>query len=457
MNDKIMTEKEFSEWVRKLTPAAALEVWDHAMRERLIELSAPGSRGQLSEKEADALRRIKDYLENFEIKDRRVVIKAADALGEDVAPIPWGYWKRRGILFPKKSSPKTAMTWTTLENGERVVSTTADIGNKVVTHRGFIPAGVSEKDLPKLGNLTTDIYRASVFFQKAQIRQTNSVTWPHVTKGELLKFLGYDEKQRTRGGKILELIDQAYQTLAFFTFEIKDKKTGQIEEVDHILSWRRDMEGRGFYFKLNDDHTRLILALARGEKIEGHYAGLPLWLLRENMTPAKRGIFEELISLAGLQRPYPVFIKTILTKWAGLSEAEAKRKNSALALTEFLIPILNEAQDKGLIKGYAYDPRSARINNHLEWKILFSFHYKKKHYAVDPGLFAAMMELWGQPTLFDDREEAEKRREKKREQFTAIIKKHGAGQIGRIFEATKAEGEGAFWQKVKGDEGAGAE
>lgn len=428
---------------------------------RLEELAATAAQRPLSAAEADELRGIKDHFVggHFEIKDRRIVVRAQDALAVDVAPIPWKHWEKHGILFPKKSSPKTSISWATLESGEHVVSMTADLGNKTVTHRGFIPADVSEKDLPKFGELTNKIYLTSIFFQKAQIRQTNSVTWPHVTKGELLKFLGYNEKQRTRGGKILELIDLAFMTLAYFTFEIKDKKSNRVEEIGNILNWRRDMEGRGFYFKLNDEHTNLILALLQGEKTGGRYFSYPRWLLLENMTPAKRGIFEGLISLGRPQRPCSILIKTILIKWAGLSKAEAKKKDSFSAMGEFLNPILNEAQDKELIKDYKTDPKSVKGkgNNPLEWKILFSFHHKKKHFKVDPDLLAAMMELWGQPTLFDNQEEAEKRRKKKRGQFTGTQTTYGPDAVRRIFDETKEAGEAAFWRKVKGIEEAGAE
>jgi hypothetical protein len=439
-------EKDFETWLKGFTFDEAQGFFDRAARARLEELSAAADQRTLSEAEAVDLKRIKDH---FDIKERRVVVKAVDAMREDIAPIPWDFWKRRRILFPVKSSRKSDLGWVTLPTGERVVSTTADLGNKTVTHRGFIPAGISEKDLPKFGELTEKIYRASIFFQKAQVRQTNSVTWPHVTKADLLRVLGYKEEQTTRGGKILNLIDQAYMTLAYFTFEIKDKKTGIVEEVDHILSWRRDTEGHGFYFKLNDAHTGLILSLARGEKHGLAYAGIPIWLLRDDMTDAKRGIFEELISLGGLTRPYPVFIKTILLKWAGLKAPVVKNMNSGAELSEYLLPILTEAQDKGLIKGYEYDLKSTRDGNPLNWKILFSFNYKKKHFAVDPDLLAAIMERWGQPTLFDDREDNEKMTEKRRSQFTAVMKKHGPGKISRLFEETKTEGEAAFWRYLK--------
>ena len=368
---------------------------------------------------------------------------------EDVAPVPWDYWKRRRILFPIKSSRKSSLGWVSLPSGERVISTTADFGNKTVTHRGFIPAGVSEKDLPKFGDLTEKIYRASIFFQKAQVRQTNSVTWPHVTKADLLRVLGYNEDQTTRGGKILSLIDQAYMTLAYFTFEIKDKKSGLVEAVDHILSWRRDTEGHGFYFKLNDAHTRLILSLARGEKLGQAYAGIPIWLLHEDIPNAKRGIFEELISLGGLKRPYPVFVKTILVKWAGLKEAVVNDMSSRAAISDYLTPILLEAKDRGLIKDYAYDLKTTRTDNPLNYKILFGFHYKKRQYAVDAGLLAAMIELWDQPLLFDNKSTAEKTSEKRRAQLTAVIKKHGPGTISRIFDETKNDGEAAFWRYLK--------
>mgnify|MGYP007068780597 FL=1 len=257
-------EKDFETWLRGVTFDEAQGLFDRAARARLAELSAAADQRTLTDAEAEGLKRIRDH---FDIKERRVVVKAVDAMREDVAPVPWDYWKRRRILFPIKSSRKSSLGWVSLPSGERVISTTADFGNKTVTHRGFIPAGVSEKDLPKFGDLTEKIYRASIFFQKAQVRQTNSVTWPHVTKADLLRVLGYNEDQTTRGGKILSLIDQAYMTLAYFTFEIKDKKTGLVDEIDHILSWRRDTEGRGFYFKLNDAHTRLILSLARGERL----------------------------------------------------------------------------------------------------------------------------------------------------------------------------------------------
>ncbi|MCX6566910.1 MAG: hypothetical protein NTW38_10915 [Candidatus Aminicenantes bacterium] len=439
-------EKDFETWLRGVTFDEAQGLFDRAARARLAELSAAADLRTLTEAEAEDLKRIKDH---FDIKERRVVVKAVDAMREDVAPVPWDYWKRRRFLFPIKSSRKASLDWVALPSGERVVSTTADFGNKTVTHRGFIPAGVSEKDLPKFGELTEKIYRASIFFQKAQVRQTNSITWPHVTKADLLRVLGYNEDQTTRGGKILGLIDQAYMTLAYFTFEIKDKKSGLVEAVDHILSWRRDTEGHGFYFKLNDAHTRLILSLARGEKLGLAYAGIPIWLLHEDIPDAKRGIFEELISLGGLKRPYPVFIKTILVKWAGLKEAAVNNMYSGATLSEYLLPILDDAKDRGLIKDYAYDLKSTRDANPLNWKILFSFYYKKRQYAVDPNLLAAMMELWGQPSLFDNKSTAEKTTEKRRAQLTAVIKKHGPGTISRIFDETKNDSEAAFWRYLK--------
>ncbi len=439
-------EKDFETWLRGVTFDEAQGLFDRAARARLAELSAAADQRTLTDAEAEDLKRIRDH---FDIKERRVVVKAVDAMREDVAPVPWDYWKRRRILFPIKSSRKSSLGWVSLPSGERVISTTADFGNKTVTHRGFIPAGVSEKDLPKFGDLTEKIYRASIFFQKAQVRQTNSVTWPHVTKADLLRVLGYNEDQTTRGGKILSLIDQAYMTLAYFTFEIKDKKSGLVEAVDHILSWRRDTEGHGFYFKLNDAHTRLILSLARGEKLGQAYAGIPIWLLHEDIPNAKRGIFEELISLGGLKRPYPVFVKTILVKWAGLKEAVVNDMSSRAAISDYLTPILLEAKDRGLIKDYAYDLKTTRTDNPLNYKILFGFHYKKRQYAVDAGLLAAMIELWDQPLLFDNKSTAEKTSEKRRAQLTAVIKKHGPGTISRIFDETKNDGEAAFWRYLK--------
>ena len=439
-------EKDFETWLRGVTFDEAQGLFDRAARARLAELSAAADQRTLTDAEAEGLKRIRDH---FDIKERRVVVKAVDAMREDVAPVPWDYWKRRRILFPIKSSRKSSLGWVSLPSGERVISTTADFGNKTVTHRGFIPAGVSEKDLPKFGDLTEKIYRASIFFQKAQVRQTNSVTWPHVTKADLLRVLGYNEDQTTRGGKILSLIDQAYMTLAYFTFEIKDKKSGLVEAVDHILSWRRDKEGHGFYFKLNDAHTRLILSLARGEKLGQAYAGIPIWLLHEDIPNAKRGIFEELISLGGLKRPYPVFVKTILVKWAGLKEAVVNDMSSRAAISDYLTPILLEAKDRGLIKDYAYDLKTTRTDNPLNYKILFGFHYKKRQYAVDAGLLAAMIELWDQPLLFDNKSTAEKTSEKRRAQLTAVIKKHGPGTISRIFDETKNDGEAAFWRYLK--------
>lgn len=439
-------EKDFETWLRGVTFDEAQGLFDRAARARLAELSAAADQRTLTDAEAEGLKRIRDH---FDIKERRVVVKAVDAMREDVAPVPWDYWKRRRILFPIKSSRKSSLGWVSLPSGERVISTTADFGNKTVTHRGFIPAGVSEKDLPKFGDLTEKIYRASIFFQKAQVRQTNSVTWPHVTKADLLRVLGYNEDQTTRGGKILSLIDQAYMTLAYFTFEIKDKKSGLVEAVDHILSWRRDTEGHGFYFKLNDAHTRLILSLARGEKLGQAYAGIPIWLLHEDIPNAKRGIFEELISLGGLKRPYPVFVKTILVKWAGLKEAVVNDMSSRAAISDYLTPILLEAKDRGLIKDYAYDLKTTRTDNPLNYKILFGFHYKKRQYAVDAGLLAAMIELWDQPLLFDNKSTAEKTSEKRRAQLTAVIKKHGPGTISRIFDETKNDGEAAFWRYLK--------
>ena len=439
-------EKDFETWLRGVTFDEAQGLFDRAARARLAELSAAADQRTLTDAEAEDLKRIRDH---FDIKERRVVVKAVDAMREDVAPVPWDYWKRRRILFPIKSSRKSSLGWVSLPSGERVISTTADFGNKTVTHRGFIPAGVSEKDLPKFGDLTEKIYRASIFFQKAQVRQTNSVTWPHVTKADLLRVLGYNEDQTTRGGKILSLIDQAYMTLAYFTFEIKDKKSGLVEAVDHILSWRRDTEGHGFYFKLNDAHTRLILSLARGEKLGQAYAGIPIWLLHEDIPNAKRGIFEELISLGGLKRPYPVFVKTILVKWAGLKEAVVNDMSSRAAISDYLTPILLEAKDRGLIKDYAYDLKTTSTDNPLNYKILFGFHYKKRQYAVDAGLLAAMIELWDQPLLFDNKSTAEKTSEKRRAQLTAVIKKHGPGTISRIFDETKNDGEAAFWRYLK--------
>lgn len=439
-------EKDFETWLRGVTFDEAQGLFDRAARARLAELSAAADQRTLTDAEAEDLKRIRDH---FDIKERRVVVKAVDAMREDVAPVPWDYWKRRRILFPIKSSRKSSLGWVSLPSGERVISTTADFGNKTVTHRGFIPAGVSEKDLPKFGDLTEKIYRASIFFQKAQVRQTNSVTWPHVTKADLLRVLGYNEDQTTRGGKILSLIDQAYMTLAYFAFEIKDKKSGLVEAVDHILSWRRDTEGHGFYFKLNDAHTRLILSLARGEKLGQAYAGIPIWLLHEDIPNAKRGIFEELISLGGLKRPYPVFVKTILVKWAGLKEAVVNDMSSRAAISDYLTPILLEAKDRGLIKDYAYDLKTTRTDNPLNYKILFGFHYKKRQYAVDAGLLAAMIELWDQPLLFDNKSTAEKTSEKRRAQLTAVIKKHGPGTISRIFDETKNDGEAAFWRYLK--------
>lgn len=439
-------EKDFETWLRGVTFDEAQGLFDRAARARLAELSAAADQRTLTDAEAEDLKRIRDH---FDIKERRVVVKAVDAMREDVAPVPWDYWKRRRILFPIKSSRKSSLGWVSLPSGERVISTTADFGNKTVTHRGFIPAGVSEKDLPKFGDLTEKIYRASIFFQKAQVRQTNSVTWPHVTKADLLRVLGYNEDQTTRGGKILSLIDQAYMTLAYFTFEIKDKKSGLVEAVDHILSWRRDTEGHGFYFKLNDAHTRLILSLARGEKLGQAYAGIPIWLLHEDIPNAKRGIFEELISLGGLKQPYPVFVKTILVKWAGLKEAVVNDMSSRAAISDYLTPILLEAKDRGLIKDYAYDLKTTRTDNPLNYKILFGFHYKKRQYAVDAGLLAAMIELWDQPLLFDNKSTAEKTSEKRRAQLTAVIKKHGPGTISRIFDETKNDGEAAFWRYLK--------
>jgi len=439
-------EKEFEAWLRGFTFDEAQGLFDRAARARLAELTAAADQRALSEAEAEDLKRIRDH---FDIKERRVVVKAVDAMREDIAPVPWDYWKRRRFLFPVKSSRKADLGWVALPSGERVVSTTADFGNKTVTHRGFIPAGISEKDLPKFGELTERIYRASIFFQKAQVRQTNSVTWPHVTKADLLRVLGYNEDQTTRGGKILGLIDQAYMTLAYFTFEIKDKKTGRVEEVDHMLSWRRDTEGHGFYFKLNDAHTRLILSLARGEKLGLAYAGYPIWLLHEDMPDTKRGIFEELISLGGLRRPYPVFLKTILVKWAGLKESAVKNMSSGATISEYLIPIFNEAKDKGLIKDYSYELASTRNPNPLNWKILFSFYYKRRQYPVDPDLLAAILEAWAQPMLFDKKISTEKTTERRRAQLTAIIKKHGPGNISRVFEETKGQGEAAFWRCLK--------
>lgn len=443
-------DNSITAWLKSITYDEVSELFKIAAREREAEIVAAGAVRPLTEGEADDLKRIRGY---FEIHEGHVHVKAAAAEAEEIAPVPYDYWKRLPMLFPKKSSRKAVMSWATLPSGELVVSTTADYGGKTVTYRGFIPSGVSEKDLPKFGELTNRIYKASIFFQKAQVQKTNNVAWPHVTKAELLKFLKYSDKEISRGGKIFKLIDQAYMTLAFFTFEIKDKRTGQVEEVDHILSWRRDMEGRGFYFKLNDDHTRLIMGLAQGRADAGRYVGLPLWLLREPMPDARRGIFEALVSLGGLVRPYPVLIKTILREWAGMKEADVKKLSEEAKIAPFLSPVLEDAKGRGLIRSWEYERQSTKNRDALSWKIQFYFSAKQKTHAADPDLLAAMLELWGQADLFTDPAEAEKRRKKKRDIFAATIKKHGAAAVRRIFEETKdaEDGENAFWRALGGN------
>lgn len=383
-----------------------------------------------------------ELLEERQREKERINVKAEDALGEDIAPVPWDYWKNRGIIFPKKSTKKNSMTITTIEEtGERAITSSLEVGNKIITHRGFIPGDIKTDELPKFGELTEKIYMASIYFQKAQIKKTNYVTWPHVTKADILKFLKRTDDEIKRGGRIFDLIDKAYWTLAFFTFEIKDKKTGQTEEIDHILGWKKDLEGRGFYFKLNDDHTSLIIKLLRGEKA-GRYIGVPAWFL-DSPEDYKRKIFEELLSLGGLTRPYPISIKTILKKWARFRVGEIKKMKSNGELTKYITKTLEEAKDKALIKGYEYTGMK-NTNDPLEWKIKFSFYHKGKHFPIDQELLGAMLELWGKP-LFEDKAQAER----KRRQYTALMTKYGPRQIAKIFEETREAGENAFWLKVQ--------
>ena len=437
----------FQEWLKNITYDEALGLHEQLSREREAEIVAAEAQRPLTEIESDTLRRIRDF---FSIREGQVVIKSEDAERVNTAPIPWDYWKRRGLLFPKRSTRKSARTITTLPNGERAISTAVDYGEKVVTYRGFIPSDVSEKDLPKLGNMTDAIYQAAIFFQKAQIRETNSVAWPHVGKAELLRFMGHSEKEIAGGGKKFDLIDQSFQTLAYFVYDIRDKRTGQIEEVSHILSWRRDLKGRGFYFKLNDDHTRLIAALAQGKPDAGRYISLPRWMLQEAMAAEKKGIFEALISLAGMARPFPVLLKTIVREWAGLNESEVEKLRTENKISLLVSPIFKEAQERGLIRDWQYEKKSRSNENPLALKIIFSFHRKQRARPVDADLLAAMLEAWGQPGLFDDPAEAEKRLKKKRDMFTSAIRRLGAEAVRGIFDGTKdaEDGEAAFWRAL---------
>jgi len=440
--------------IKSMTYEEVKEVFNTVARKHLRALEKIADKRPLKPAEADDVRRIREY---FHITEARVSVSAAEVQTVEKAPIPADIWKRRRILFPAKSTPKKKTVWATIpETGEKYVSFTAEYGGKIITHRGIVPADVEEKDLPKFGELTDRIYKASVFFQKAQIQKTDSVAWPYVSKAELLRALKFSEDRIENPGKLSKLIDSAFMTLAFFTYEIKDKKTGEVESVAHILDWRRDLAGRGFYFKLNDDHTGLILALMRGERPGRHYIGYPQALLAD-VPKERRGIFEELVSLAGLKRPHPVFIRTILTKWAGLSIAEAKKKSSA-GIDQFLVPIFKEAIERDLIAGYNVEKKSMSNPNRLECKIEFSMPRRKKHHDVDADLLAAMMETWGpEASLFEAGDELEKRRAAKRRQFAATIGKHGPATIRRHFDQAKAdpEGEALFWRLVEDSDDGG--
>lgn len=436
----------------------ALELFQYAFSElplRYMDLKHPGTFPKISERPQSATACLDEFInevcEEFKIEfPARVGVTADEAKGEDILPIPWKYWKNRGILFPKKAGPKHKRAIQKIEaTGEHAITTAIDAGTKIITHRGFIPADVKEADLPKFGELTEKIYRAAVAFQKNQVRKTNNVAWPHVGKAELLKYLNYSQEEIGRGGRLFDLVDHAFWTLAFFTFEIKDKKSGQVEEIDHILSWRRDQAGSGFYFRLNDDHTRLILHLARGEQLEGRYASLPAWIVRADIEKRRQGIFEGLISMGGLVRPYPVLIKTILKEWAGMKETEIKKMAEDGKLSAFIPPVLTEAIDKGLLKAWEWEKKSTSVpirkgTDYLNWKIQFFFFNKLRQYAIDADLLAAMMEAWGNALILPAAQV-----EKKKKQISAVMKKYGPGQIGRLFDQTKAEGEKAFWRELE--------
>jgi len=146
-----------------------------------------------------------------------------------------------------------------------------------------------------------------------------------------------------------------------------------------------------------------------------------------------------------------------LTKWAGLSIAEAKKKSSA-GIDQFLVPIFKEAIERDLIAGYNVEKKSMSNPNRLEWKIEFSMPRRKKHHDVDADLLAAMMETWGpEASLFEAGDELEKRRAAKRRQFAATIGKHGPATIRRHFDQAKAdpEGEALFWRLVEDSDDGG--
>lgn len=375
----------------------------------------------------------------LELQPLPVRVTVDEAMKEKIIPIPWEYWKNREYLFPHSFTRREVIVQDIKKTGEKVVIIKRKVGSKIITYKTFISEGVSEKDQPKFGKMTDNLYKALVWSQKTQHHKSGFPAWTYVKLTDLLKLCDYTADEAK--GKTFALAKNSLQTLSSTIYEIKDEKTGKVLEKENIINYKSSLKGQGFSYILNKDHLRLLTALSMGER-GIKYVGYDTRLQLEGrkMGRQKKKIFEYLQELKGLPRRYPVSIKKIMVQVAGYKLKDVKEMQTQGRLSGILSPILEEAKERGFIAGYEYKSNGSK--DLLDWKVQFTMQRKRRSHPVDLDLVEEIVTMLSEPLFEDD----EKIKNRKR-YVTSSMKKYGVQDIKNAFANSNSPEE--FWKAVK--------
>jgi len=284
-------------------------------------------------------------------------------------PIPWEYWEKRELLFPKKRKSRKELEIHQIKTTEEtLIVQKQKIGNKSIAYRCFVPGLIPTEDLPRFGEMYKKLYLAMVYFQFALYRKTGKAYCPHITYPMLLEMAGYNTENKEHINRAKKCV----ASLAMTVYSIKDEKSGRYEEVSNLIS-RKTLEGqKGFSYKVNENHTELMKQIYNGNKVR--YLNYSPEILKGKHEKKKLKALEYIMELQRLKKHYPTSLRKILVEKAGFTKKEIKEHGGAFPLMN---NIAMEAERKNL----------------LDWKIQLRFPRKPSKKKEGEAILEAKTEV----------------------------------------------------------------